>query len=276
MNYIIEPVIGAFIGCFTNYIAIKMLFRPYTKKKLFGITIPFTPGIIPKRKNVAAKTIGNVVEKDLLDKGEIINVLCSDSISTKITESIMNYIIRIPESFNDQFIGDFAVNILLNLNLKEIFSNEIYNYINEKIGNNIAFKFIGDKMISGIADGIGEKIQNYMENDGKKIISETINNEFYKLSGMRIEDVLIKYDIDVLKIKLMIREKYTTLITEKINTIFDNIDISGIVERKVNSMDMKELEKLVLMIMKKELNAVVYLGALIGFLIGTFNIVFSV
>jgi uncharacterized membrane protein YheB (UPF0754 family) len=37
-------------------------------------------------------------------------------------------------------------------------------------------------------------------------------------------------------------------------------------------MDVLEMEKLVLSVMKKELNAIVNLGALIGLLIGTLNI----
>lgn len=38
-------------------------------------------------------------------------------------------------------------------------------------------------------------------------------------------------------------------------------------------MDVREFEKLVLSVMKKELQAVVNLGALIGFIIGLINLV---
>ena len=37
---------------------------------------------------------------------------------------------------------------------------------------------------------------------------------------------------------------------------------------------MQELEKLVMSVMKKELGAVIYLGALVGFLIGLLNLIF--
>ena len=97
MDYIIEPLICAFIGCFTNYIAIKMLFRPYNSKKIFGKNIPFTPGIIPKRKKEVAKSIGNVVSAELIDKSEILSHLRSDSLVNKIIDFIMSYRIYIPE-----------------------------------------------------------------------------------------------------------------------------------------------------------------------------------
>lgn len=47
------PLIGAVIGLFTNWIAVKMLFHP--KKRVFGIQ-----GVIPKRKEALADKIGDM------------------------------------------------------------------------------------------------------------------------------------------------------------------------------------------------------------------------
>ena len=49
MFYLISSFVGAIIGYITNYIAIKMLFRPYKAKKLGSITI-IPQGVIPKEK----------------------------------------------------------------------------------------------------------------------------------------------------------------------------------------------------------------------------------
>ena len=46
-EYITGPVIGAAIGSFTNFIAVKMLFYPRKEILLFGHPLPFTPGAIP-------------------------------------------------------------------------------------------------------------------------------------------------------------------------------------------------------------------------------------
>ena len=209
MDYIIEPLICAFIGCFTNYIAIKMLFRPYNSKKIFGKNIPFTPGIIPKRKKEVAKSIGNVVSAELIDKSEILSHLRSDSLVNKIIDFIMSYRIYIPEKKEDnRSAGDFIADFISKLNLKEAVSTELYNYINQKISGNIAFKFIGDKMIYGIAESIGETLQNYIEGDGKVFISKTIDDEIYKLSGMKTEEILLKYEMDILEIKHVLGEAF--------------------------------------------------------------------
>lgn len=65
---IIIPVISAFIGWFTNWIAIKMLFHPREPKKILGITFH---GIFPKRQQVFAIKMGKLVSSELLSFTEI-------------------------------------------------------------------------------------------------------------------------------------------------------------------------------------------------------------
>ncbi len=43
-------IIGAIIGSATNFLAIKMIFRPYNALYLGKWKLPFTPGLIPKRR----------------------------------------------------------------------------------------------------------------------------------------------------------------------------------------------------------------------------------
>lgn len=64
---VIPPIVGFFIGWTTNWLAIKMLFRPHKEKHLLGLRLPFTPGIIPKEKGRIAKAIGDVISKNLMN-----------------------------------------------------------------------------------------------------------------------------------------------------------------------------------------------------------------
>ena len=59
-------VVGAAIGGITNLLAIKMLFRPYNPIYLGSWRLPFTPGLIPKRRDELAKQLGRTVVKYLL------------------------------------------------------------------------------------------------------------------------------------------------------------------------------------------------------------------
>ncbi|NNU84162.1 DUF445 family protein [Geobacillus sp. BMUD] len=58
--------VGALIGGVTNFIAIVMLFRPYEPMYVFGKRLPFTPGLIPKRRRELAEQLGKTVVEHLV------------------------------------------------------------------------------------------------------------------------------------------------------------------------------------------------------------------
>lgn len=59
-------LIGAAIGGVTNHLAIKMLFRPLKPIYIWGKQLPFTPGLIPKRREDLAIQLGRTVVDHLL------------------------------------------------------------------------------------------------------------------------------------------------------------------------------------------------------------------
>ena len=66
--FLIPPLVGSVIGLFTNWLAIKMLFRPLAEKRLLGLRVPFTPGILPRERERMARSLGETVAVDLLDE----------------------------------------------------------------------------------------------------------------------------------------------------------------------------------------------------------------
>jgi uncharacterized membrane protein YheB (UPF0754 family) len=59
-------IVGAVIGGVTNELAIQMLFRPYHPIYIAGKRLPFTPGLIPKRREELAEQMGRMVVEHLL------------------------------------------------------------------------------------------------------------------------------------------------------------------------------------------------------------------
>lgn len=90
MKYLIASAVGAIIGFITNWLAIKMLFRPYAEKRFLGIKIPFTPGLIPKEKSRIAKSVGMTIGTHLLSKDTIKESLCTPSMKAKLNEWTMS------------------------------------------------------------------------------------------------------------------------------------------------------------------------------------------
>ncbi len=64
------PVISALIGWLTNWLAVKMIFRPYKKTTIFGIQ-----GMIPKRRNDLARKVSEVVSNSLVVKEDIEKII---------------------------------------------------------------------------------------------------------------------------------------------------------------------------------------------------------
>ena len=76
-------VIGAIIGGVTNHLAIKMLFRPHEAKYIGNWRVPFTPGLIPKRRDELARQFGRIVVDYLLTPDTFRNKLFTPAVREK-------------------------------------------------------------------------------------------------------------------------------------------------------------------------------------------------
>jgi len=83
--YISVPLVAALIGWITNYIAVKMIFHPRTPYRFLGMTIQ---GVIPKRQNELAVSLGETIEEKLISHRDVQAVLQSDEVHSKILELI--------------------------------------------------------------------------------------------------------------------------------------------------------------------------------------------
>ncbi len=80
--------IGAVIGGMTNFLAIKMLFRPYRPIYLNKLKLPFTPGLIPKRQGELAEQLGKLVTNHLVTAQAIRDKLENSEFKQKIVELV--------------------------------------------------------------------------------------------------------------------------------------------------------------------------------------------
>lgn len=83
-------LIGAVIGGFTNHLAIKMLFRPHTAKYIGNWRVPFTPGLIPKRRDELAVQLGRTVTNYLLTPDTFRKRLLTPEMAAKAEQFIQS------------------------------------------------------------------------------------------------------------------------------------------------------------------------------------------
>ncbi|MDQ0268963.1 DUF445 domain-containing protein [Cytobacillus purgationiresistens] len=87
---ILMAVIGAIVGGFTNYLAIKMIFKPYHPIYLGKWRLPFTPGLIPKRRDKMADQMGDLVVNHLLTAESIQTKFLNSNFQTEMTVLVQN------------------------------------------------------------------------------------------------------------------------------------------------------------------------------------------
>lgn len=99
-------IIGAAIGGVTNHLAIKMLFRPYKAIYIKNWRVPFTPGLIPKRRDELAKQLGLTVVNYLLTPETFRKKFFSKDIQDKVEHFVQ---LKVEETIftNDKTIQDW-------------------------------------------------------------------------------------------------------------------------------------------------------------------------
>ena len=83
-------IVGAIIGGVTNSLAIKMLFRPYNPIYIRNWRLPFTPGLIPKRRKDLAVQLGKLVVNYLLTPESFQKKLRGKDLQNDLTKYIEN------------------------------------------------------------------------------------------------------------------------------------------------------------------------------------------
>ena len=88
LDLILAPIIGALLGYSTNWLAIRMLFRPLTEKRLFGVKLPFTPGLIPKERYNISKKVSRTVVANVLTTEELVAAVRAIDIESATDEML--------------------------------------------------------------------------------------------------------------------------------------------------------------------------------------------
>lgn len=289
LKFLGAPLIGALIGYCTNYIAVKMLFRPLKPVKFGKATLPFTPGIIPKRKPALAKAIGNMVGNSLIGKEEIKGILTSDNMKEAVVSSISGAIENNIKGKSIKDMVSFVVDEQGYIDKKAAAVDYISNKIIEGVkdidiagiivkegttaikgmGGMLAM-FVNEAMIASIAEPIGAKVDEYILINGKDLIQSKVQGELTNLEEKPLSELVSLEDTN--GISTVIGEIYEKMLDKEIGNIVNAFDICAVVEKKINDMDIMDLEQLIMSVMKSELSAIVNLGALIGFVLGLLNL----
>lgn len=297
LKLIAGPLIGALIGYCTNYIAVKMLFKPHHPVMIGKHRIPFTPGLIPKRKGELAGAIGSAIGDVLLTKKDLAKALPSEHVKATITDSLWDKFREAEESDTsvktaagrfisqnrydqvkrklENIITEKVMVGLHELDIKNIITVEGAQVIRNKVQGTMLSMMINDQVIQSVVGPVGDEIQSYIEEHGEEKIRPVVAAELARIEADSIGNLAQQLSIEKEQVGKVVDALYSCCVETSMETMLEKIDVAAIVEEKVQAMDVAQLEKLILSVMKKELNAIVNLGALIGLVIGLLNLAVS-
>ena len=298
LSYLLGPVTGGIIGYFTNWLAIKMMFRPHQAKFIFGIKIPFTPGLIPKERGRIAETVGMSISENLMNKEVLEKNLLSEDMLTKIGEGYDTFIDK--QRVNTETLRAFLGHFLSTEELSKIQSDaggELAAQIHSRLADSnlgtmlahAAVEHAISKMensLLGIAFNVeqflillqepaehllSKQINQIIHNNSEEIVTNLIGQESDKLLETPVCDLLRGHDEQLAQLRSIFLNGYRQVISVHLPKILSTIDISRIIRDRINEMDIEEGERIILDVMNKELRAIVWLGALLGGIIGAVN-----
>lgn len=283
------PIIGAVIGYCTNYIAVKMLFYPRKEIRIGSFKVPFTPGAIPKGKPRLARGIGNIVANTLLTEEDIRKKVLTQKTEDAIVDKIMAVLSENIQANGIALLGEEekynvckeklveklteqVMEALKNIDLGGIIAQEGQSAIKEKVQGTMLAMFVNEEMLNSLIQPIGGKIAGYIDENGNDFIKPEIEGKLNELESSSMLKLLEEVDLEENQVREQVVSLYRKAAEALVSNLMKQLQIEAVIEEKINQMSVEELEKLVLTIMKKELDTIVNLGALVGGLLGILNI----
>lgn len=185
------PVIAALIGYITNFIAVRMIFRPHKPTRLMGITFH---GLVPKRQKEIAASLGAMIERDLFSQQDIHEALQS----AETTEEASKFLSEQVELFAQRMISQNPM--------------------------------IGAFLQGPLLDQIKNLLQSQMT------------------------------------------ERFPQFMERVVERVEHRLDVSAIVQAKIEGFDLSKLESLIYEISARELKTIEVLGGVLGFIVGLLQV----
>jgi hypothetical protein len=284
--WIVPPMVGAFIGFLTNVLAIRMLFRPLKAIRVFGIRLPFTPGILPRERRRLADSIGRMVERELLTPEILRERFASPEFREKFRRGLALYAGRLPDLLKPlaeeaypriwqglvEFLYEPGIHARLEAQGHAFVDNTVLMLPPLQRLLVVSGQFdrtFHDKMPE-IIDGLIQRVE-ILGSDGdlregilSRLRDKLEGGELFK-PGAEGEDTL----------EGRITEKLFNALESQAESILKAIDVRNLVSRRVDSLDMLQVERIILDVMADQFKWIDIFGGILGVCIGLFQALFS-
>ncbi len=245
--------IGGLIGFMTNWVAIKMLFRPTHRRPILG------QGLIPAQKERIAYRLAVAVSEDLINPEIIKKKIHESQAISKYREKATVYIKNIIDdpAFRSELkilLVSYVDEMMTEPEVRASLAKGIIDQINKTIDEN-SFERVALKAYSFFK---GQEMQDLVE------------DALTKLPG-GVEQGLDKMDEFLDSLPDRIEKNSDTIedvVTNILYRLINQLDVHALVEDNLRQYDEKRIELLIKNASNEQLRYIQYLGAVLGTLGG--------
>ena len=241
--------VSGLIGFTTNWLAIKMLFKPQKKRPLLG------HGLIPAQKERIAYRLATAISRDLINPDIIKEKIHKSNIISHYREISSAYIKNIIDDpgFRRQlkklitsYVDELLADPTIRASLATAILNQIEEAIESKSIDRLAFRtytFLKGQEAQQIVEEFLQHLPDTIEN-GLDNIDELLDElpEQLKKRSSDIEDI----------------------VTKLLYKLINKLDVHELVEQNIRQLDEQRLENLITGSTNEQLHYIQYLGAILG------------
>lgn len=253
MTAIIRMVsVSGLIGFGTNWVAVKMLFKPVLRRPIWG------QGLIPAHKERIVWMLAGGIHKHILNE---------ELIRERITQSGLA-----------QKISHLLVDGVQNLLEDEEFTREVklitYHYLKERLAlpetRERFSALIDEKLDENINKGLPGFVFQAYKKLNKKEYAAVLNNILDRVPGIVVEVIEeLENETEAITTAINQREKeIETFLMRVVVDVLDRIDIRTLLSKQMAHFDEAKLEQLIWSATNEQLLYIQYLGTLLGILGG--------
>jgi len=294
LDIIIPPLLGSVIALSTNWLAIKMLFRPHRAKYIFGLRVPFTPGLIPKERNRLATKMAEAISTRLLTPEVLAAELADPNVwplpNITVGEMLQNFGVTDTASLTaplaprlktiaDKLLPQ-ALAAIQNIEttqpeLDAKLAELTYKVVDENLGTFASMFISKEKIYTSIKSNLfayladEENYEPLREKVHEGIDTLLAHPSFHAAITEKLYSFNIKEGLTV-----FIEKGAASVLPTIASYVAKHMPIQTMIENKLASFDVAEAENVILSVAGRELRLIIWLGGILGFAIGTLSLFF--
>jgi uncharacterized membrane protein YheB (UPF0754 family) len=244
--------VSGLIGYSTNYIAIRMLFRPVVRRPIWG------QGLIPAQRNRIIHTLALGMHKHVLNQDLIRKRVEDSGLVKRVNEIVMNGTAGL---LRDEELRD---------SLKQLIYESIEQYAGREEVRKDIRSMIDTRIDENVEGGVKRFLLQTYKRYNKEEYEDAIDRIVSNIPTISLE-VIGKLEGELNRLAAFIRKNKGSTeeyIMKMFVDVLNRIDITSLLAKQMEHFDEAKLERMVWEATNEQLLYIQYLGTLLGILGG--------